>query len=333
MFIQKRPFLVVCFGIVLGLFLTIPLVFVFAREEASEEAKAKDSLVKIELLEGVPVRNDFSIGPAKYTLDLKPGEETVVELQITSRIEKETDFEVGVEDFTSQEDPEKYTKFLGEEKSQFSSKEWFKPAVSKFTLKHGERIYLPIKITVPNDAEVGGHYSAVFVKAVPGEKEGKAGITLSSRVGSLFLLNIGDGQAKTSGKLISFKTSKKIYDSLPITFELNFKNEGDVHLTPFGKIIISNFFGKTVGEVTVPEWVVLRGSERIQKTEWQPKFALGRYTASTRIERGYNNLTDVKTITLYVLPVKVIGGVFSGLVILAGLIKFLTSKFEIRKKK
>jgi len=335
MFNQKRLFLLICLIAAIALFLTTPIACVYAQEEALFEAETKSSpaeSIKIELMENVPVRNDFSIGPTKYTLDLNPGEKTVAELQITSRIEKETDFIVGVEDFTSQEDPEKYTKFLGEEKGQFSSKEWFKPAVWKFTLKHGERIYLPIKITVPKDAEVGGHYSAVFVKTLPGEDKNKTGITLSSRVGSLFLLNIGDGQAKTSGELISFKTSRKIYGFLPITFELNFKNDGDVHLTPFGKIIISNIFGKTIDQIIVKDWVVLRSSDRAQRTGWQPKFAFGRYTASAQVERGYNNLVDVKTTTFYVLPVKLLGSVFGGLIILGLLIKLITSKFEIRKK-
>lgn len=316
----------------MGLFLIIPIAFVYGQTETPTETKAKKPQIKIELLEGVPVRNDFSLGPTKLTLDLKPGEEKVAELQITSRIEKETDFTVGVEDFTSQEDPEKYTKFLGEEKGQFSSKEWFTPAVSEFTLKHGERIYLPIKIAVPKDAEVGDHYSAVFVKTVPGADEAKNGITLSSRVGSLFLIKVGDGQVKTSGEMISFGTGKKIFGSLPITFELNFKNGGDVHLTPFGKIIVSNLFGKTVDEITVKDWVVLRSSSRTQKAEWKPGFAFGKYTATAQIERSYNNLTDVKVTTFYVLPVKIMGGVLGSLIVLAVLIKFLTSKFEIRKK-
>jgi len=290
MFSKKRLAKAICFGVVLVALLGAPVVLVQAEEE-----------ILIEQLTGVPVRNDFSIGPTKFSFDLNPGEETVAELQITSRIEKETDFEVGVEDFTSQEDPEKYTKFLGEEKSQFSSKEWFEPVVWKFTLKHGERIFLPIKISVPSDAEIGGHYSVVFVKTAPREDGGKTAITLSSRVGSLFLFNIGNGAVKTAGELISFKTSKKIYGSLPVTFELNFKNEGDAHLTPFGKIIISNLFGKTVDQLTVLDWVVLRDSERTQRTEWPPEFAFGRYTATVQIERGYNNLTDVKTTTFYVL--------------------------------
>ncbi len=328
---KKRLAQIIRIGVILGAFLVMPVFSIYAKEEIATEPASLQP--KIEQLEGVEVRNNFSIGPTKFSFDLKPGEETVAELQITSRIEKETDFEVGVEDFTSQEDPEKYTQFLGKEKSQFSSKEWFAPAVWEFTLKHGERIFLPVKITVPKDAEVGDHYSAVFVKTVPGEDEGKTGITLSSRVGSLFLLTIGDGEVKTAGELVSFETSKKVYDSLPITFELNFQNQGDAHLTPLGKIIVSNLFGKTVEEVTVKDWVILRSSSRIQKTEWKPGFAFGKYTATAQIERGYNNLTDVKTTTFYVLPVKVLGGVLGGLIALAILVKFFTAKFEIKRKK
>lgn len=331
MFGKKAFAKVICLGVILEIILVVPVVSVRAEEGIPSDAQ--NPQLKIEQLEGVPVRNDFSIGPTRFSYDLKPGEEVEAELQITNRIEKETDFEIGVEDFTSQEDPEKYTKFLGEERAQFSSKEWFAPAVWQFTLKHGEKIFLPVKITVPQDAEPGGHYSVVFVKTVPRRDEKGSGITLSSRVGSLFLLSIGDGEVRTAGELVSFKTNKKIYGSWPVTFELNFENQGDVHLTPFGKIIISNLFGKTVDQVTVKDWVVLRSSDRIQRTEWKPGFALGKYMATAQVERGYNNLTDVKTTTFYVLPVKIIGGVLAGLIILAVLIKLFTSKFEIRKKK
>jgi len=146
-------------------------------------------------------------------------------------------------------------------------------------------------------------------------------------------LSIGDGEVKTAGELASFKTSKKVYGSWPMTFELNFKNQGDVRLTPFGKIIISNLFSKTVEEVTVKDWVVLRSSSRTQRAVWEPGFAFGKYTASAQIERGYNNLTDVKTTTFYVLPVKILGGVLGGLIALAILVKFFTAKFEIKRKK
>jgi hypothetical protein len=315
---------------ILGIFLFSPGL-TFAK--SSSQLKILPSpTVKIEQMENVPVKNDFSIGPTKISYTLKPGEEKTATLQITSRIEVETEFEVGVEDFTSQEDPLKYTKFLGDEKSQFSSKEWFTPAVSKFSLKHGERIYLPVKIVVPKNAEPGDHYTAVFIKTVP-KANSATGFTLSSRIGSLFLIRTGDGEVKTQGEFTTFKINKKLFFSVPVVFELNFDNTGDIHLTPMGKIIITNLFGKKVDQVNVNEWVVLRNSKRAQTASWRPIFALGKYTATAQISRGYDNLRDSKTVTFYVIPVKLIGFFLGGLISILVLIKFLSSKLDIKLKK
>lgn len=288
--------------------------------------------VEIEQLENVPVQNDFSIGPTRNSLELKAGSQTVAILQITSRLEKETTFTVGVEDFTSQDDPKKYTKFLGDERGQFSSKEWFKPAVNEFTLRHGQRIHLPVVITVPYDVEMGEHYSAVFVKTVPRSDEVRNGITFSSRVGSLFLMKVGNGEVRVAGELESFATEKQILTSKPIIFILKFTNIGDAHLTPFGKITIKNIFGSVVDTVFVNDWVVLRGSNREQTAQWNPPFALGRYSATASIERGYENLVDTKTVVFYVIPVKTIVIAVGLLAVVLLLLRVLTSQFEIKRK-
>lgn len=329
--------------IALAVFVVMPGVSVNAENGTSDDTvvdttdavgtefveSTQELQTKIEQLQGVPDRGDFALGPTRFTYSLDPGEEIIVEIEITSRIGEETEFEVGVEDFTAWEDPEKYTKFLGEEKSQFSSREWFQPAVREFTLKHGERIYLPVKITVPQDAEVGDHYSAVFIKTVP---EVSSGVILSSRVGSLFLITVGDDKVKKKGKIVSFKSAKGFYSSLPAVFEINFNNTGNVHLEPFGNVIISNIFGETIDEIKVPQWILLRESERIQKVDWSPDSAFGKYTATVQIERGYDNQTDVKTVTFWVLPVKSLAYIFGGLIVAVISVKFFTGRFEIRKK-
>lgn len=314
--------------------LSVGLVFSAFAEKTfgSEDPTPVRTDVRIEQLEGVEYRNDFTLGPTKFSLGLNPGEETVVEIQVTSRIEQETTFEVGVEDFTSQDDPEKYTKFLGDEKGQFSAKEWFHPAVSSFTLMHGERAYLPVTITVPENAEVGDHYSVVFIKTTP-EAESASGITFSSRVGTLFLLSVGDGVAvRKTGECSLFESENSIYASLPVNFALHFDNEGDVHLTPFGKITISNMFGNTVDEILVPDWVVLRESSRIQTVTWEPTYAFGKYTATAQIERGYDNVVDVRTVTFYVIPVKFVVIALGAVVVVVVLYKVFISGFEIKRR-
>lgn len=309
-----------------------PYPILAQRDSVATKPNTDTKIVDIEELENVPVKNDFSLGPTRLSYSINPGDKVEAVLQITSRIEGDTKFVVGIEDFISSEDPSKYTIFLGEEKSQFSSKEWFKPELSEFTLKHGQRLHLPITIQVPKDAEPGDHYSAVFVQTST-KHNNESGISLSSRVGALFLLRI-EGKAKTEGNLISFTSDKPFYLEGPIKFALNFQNNGNVHLTPFGKIEIANVLGKTVAQIEVHDWVVLRDSQRAQIASWAPsRLSLGRYTAKVQIQRGYDNLIDTKEIAFYVIPGKLLGSAAIAVGLLLLLFKFITSKYEFKLHK
>jgi hypothetical protein len=319
------------------LILTISASSSFAQENKNVQLtrESSDSIqpteAKIVRQNGVPIKNDFSLGPTKFIFEIDPGESKVVTLEITSRIEKDTNFEVGVEDFTVDEDPEKYTRFLENEKSQFSSKEWFKPATNTFSLKHGERMYLPVSIKVPYEVEAGEHYSAVFVKTVPNENENHSGITVSSRIGTLFLLKVS-GETRSIGELTSFSTNKNIFFTSNVSFNLIFKNSGTVHLAPKGKITIKDIFGKNYAEINVKEWIVLRDSSRNQKVEWKDAPFFGIYTATTEVERGYENQKDIMSTSFGIFPAKqvVIGIIIISIVILLG--KNVLSKFEIKRK-
>ncbi len=212
--------------------------------EVEESTPTIEPQIRIEHQEGTEIRNDFVLGPTRFIYDLEPGQEIWTEIQITNRMKNSTEFELHVEDFTSSLDTNNYTHFLGEGVGQFSSKTWFQLGTEKIILKFGERAYIPIKITVPKEVEPGDHYSAVFVQTAKEDDDANTtGITLTSRAGALFLFNTGKDKAVLNGFLQSFRTSNKIFTKPAINFLLTFKNEGNVHLIPSGRIVIKDIFG------------------------------------------------------------------------------------------
>lgn len=295
----------------------------------------------IEDLGAVAVENDFTLGPGKLEVSLSPGEETSRIIAITNRLGKEMGFVINIEDFKGSRSTGQTIILLGEEKGPYSLKDYLHPDTTKFTLKHGQRINLPIKISIPEDAEPGGLYGSVLVATAPpgvelgetktGEAEG--GVTLVSRLGALFFVRV-KGAAQEDGFIKDFRTinSEKFYDKGPITFELLFENNGNVHLTPYGIIEIKNLLGKTIDEIEVDPWFAMPDSLRVKEVKWDRSLVFGRYVAIASVNRGYEDIIDQKSFVFWVIPWKII---LVGLIIIFSLVGFffwISRRFEIRRK-
>jgi len=232
-------------------------------------------------------------------------------------------------------------RLLGDEKGPYSVKNFIQPEINEFSLDLGEKITIPVKVSIPIDAEPRGYYGALIVSNEPEvlgdsqttETEGKA--RLISRIGSLFFLRI-NGEGKEQGNLENFKIigpGKAFYENRPSGFEISFKNTGNVHLVPHGKIIIKNILGKDVGEIPVDAYFSLPDSIRYREVMWQAGTGLGRYTANLSLYPGYGNENQEASISFWIIPWKILVATFVGLVIFISLIYYILTRFELKKKK
>lgn len=292
----------------------------------------------IEELSGIGTEKDFVIGPAKEEIWLNPGESATINLNITNRLGSEMGFKVGVEDFIGSKDPSQVIVFLGEEKGPYSLKDYLKPEITEFTLLQGQRMVLPVEISIPKDAEPGGRYGAIMVStfspaAGPEAEAGevKGGVQFVSRLASLFLVRI-KGEVKEDGFLKSLEADKSYYQKGPISFSLLYENNGSVHLVPYGIIEIKNLLGRKVDELEIMPYFAMPNSIRLKEIKWEKEFLLGKYTALVSLNRGYQNIIDQKSIAFWVIPWKIILVGLAGLFPIVLFFRWIFSKFEIRKK-
>ena len=316
--------------LVLGFFVFI-LVFGYGISLAFEKSKMNLS-----------AENDFLIEPGKTEIFANPGETITKSISITSRIDKTTKFKLTTEDMVGTNDANTPVKLLGDEAGPYTVKDLIKPEISEFSLDLGEKITIPITVTVPINAEPRGYYGALIVSnepeilgdtANPINTEGQA--RLISRIGSLFFLRI-NGEGKEGGSLDSFKISgpsKAFYENRPSGFEIGFKNTGNVHLVPHGKVIIKNILGKDVGEINVDAYFSLPDSIRYREVLWSPGTGLGRYTANLSLYPGFGNENQEASISFWIIPWKILIITFVGLIILISLIYYVLTRFELKKKK
>lgn len=292
---------------------------------------------EVEQLSGMdPNSKDFVVGPGKVELNIKPGEQKTTLIKVSNRLGETKNFHLEVEDFTGSNDPKQPVVLLGGQRGPYSLRDYISFSANDFELKSGERATIPVTVSIPGDAEPGGLYGTVLVSVTtnPSVKEvGGGGSAIISRIGTLFFVTI-PGEVNKVGEVTDFGTTgkKKFFSKGPINFEILFKNDSSVHLNPYGEVSIKNMYGEEVGNIIVDPWFALPQSLRLREVTWNREFLFGKYTATAQINRGYNDIIDTKEFTFYVLPWKIALAVVLGLAVVIFFIKFVSTKFEIRKK-
>jgi hypothetical protein len=144
-----------------------------------------------------------------------------------------------------------------------------------------------------------------------------------------------NGDVKESGNIEDFRlkgAKQMFYQKGPFTFQILFNNDGNVHLVPYGLVTVKNMLGRTVAQLPVDAYFALPNSLRYRDITWDGKFMLGRYTATLELNRGYKDIVDTRTIAIWVLPWKFLALALLVIVVVVGLIVFISKNFEFRKK-
>ncbi|MEK7228036.1 MAG: hypothetical protein AAB681_01620 [Patescibacteria group bacterium] len=288
----------------------------------------------------VAAQNDFVVEPGKTEVIINPGETITKNVTITNRIGKTVKFKLTTEDLIGSDDSQQPLVLLGDDSSPYSLKDFIIPEITSFSLSFGERIVIPVKISVPLNAEPRGYYGALVVANDPEKLEGESAkeaegkTRIVSRIGSIFLVKI-KGEGKEEGQLSGFKVigpTKAVYTKRPSGFEIAFKNTGNVHLVPYGTITIKNIFGRTVQELPVNAYFALPDSTRYREILWEQGFGLGRYTANLSLYKGYGTEYAESKVAFWIIPWKILLMALIGIITIVTIGYYIATRFELRRK-
>lgn len=229
---------------------------------------------------------------------------------------------------------------------------WITIDAGPFALVSGDRLEIPVTISVPANAEPGGHYAGIFFSNQAPDVTGQGGqIGIAAKVGSLILVRVaGDISERASIAEFGSDGGETMYNRLPVDFVLRMQNQGNVHVRPTGTVTVRNIIGGTTRELTVNPTLgaVLPASTRRfdmtwersavdEKTsffkefanEWQ-NFALGPYTANLAITYGLaNDKTATATYSFWVLPWRVLLTTIVLIVLLIWGISWLVGRYNV----
>lgn len=301
-----------------------------------------DAEVKKEQLD-VEFLNDFVLEPAKNEVILNPGEVSTKRISVINRTEREVAFTIDIEDVVGSNNQQDQVKLLGDEKGPYSLKDFLVPEIREFNLKPGEKITIPVLVSLPNNSEPRGYYGAVIISAEDIEEDGHDGSEVGSvtkivtRLGSIFLVRV-NGDLIEESSIHDFKTigpKSFFYSNHPTGFEVAINNEGNVHLVHYGEVTIKNILGKTVDVLPMNAFFSLPDSVRYREVSWKESFSMGYYTAELALYKGFGDKNDLinSKVSFFVLPWQVIVPIILGIAVLFFIIRFLKNNFKFERRK
>jgi hypothetical protein len=290
----------------------------------------------VELLPEGDVVGDFVVGPGKVELQIEPGQSKTVSISVSNRTGAAKLFTLEMEDAAGSQDPNTPVVLLGEQSGPYSMKDFISVAQDSFVIEHNKRVQIPVTISVPLNAEPGGLYGSLLVTTsslTPPTASTAPRSTIVSRIGTLFFITV-PGAIERSGQVTDFSTipKKSIVSKGPIQMGILFENTGSMHLNPYGSITVTNFLGEEVGFVEVDPWFVMPRSLRLREMTWNRELLFGRYTITANINRGYDDVIDTNILHVWVLPWQIMAGLFVAIFTVFLLLKFITSRFEFKRK-
>ena len=255
--------------------------------------------------------NGFRISPPRYELTIAKGTSQTVSIFVENLANSQVTAQPIVNDFVagSQENGEPQL-ILDPAKSAPGNS--FKPlvhAIPNTILAAQERKEVKVTLSVPANASSGGYYGAIRFQPVYNSSS-PSNVSLTASVGTLFLVTV-PGNLTQKLDLASFSAAHNgktgtFFNSGPISIFTRLHNVGNIHVQPFGKIIVKNTFGKVVATTELnnvdPRGNVLPSSTRKFENALSLKHMFGRYTAEGNFAFGDNgNIISAKT-TFYVIP-------------------------------
>jgi len=221
-----------------------------------------------------------------------------------------------------------------------SIKSWLS-VIPDFTLKSRESKTINASITVPVDAEPGGHYGALLFSGTAPELN-TTGVGLAASNGPLILVSVGsDKDIVEKAELASFYAAGKsdgkasfLFENGPISFITRIKNTGNVHVKPNGAITLRDMFGNTVASISInkdmKDNVLPKSIRRFDQAKYGKSWMFGLYTADLALAYGSQGQAITSTISFWVIPYKII---LATLFVLATIFYILSRLIKVYNKR
>jgi hypothetical protein len=304
------------------------------------------SAATVSIVHAVNPPSDFylEVSPSPLVTTVKPGQQKDIELAIRNAGTGTEELKIESRRFTINNATGQVDL---DDTAQPEISSWISFSSPTFTIKPGEVHTEKIKMNVPKGA--GFSYSfALVISRTQNPKATESGRLIKGSVAVFVLMNVDRPGAVRKVEVQKFSTTAGIYEYLPATLNIQFKNTGNTIVQPYGNIFIQRDSNDSLPIATLPvndkKGYILPGSERTLMTDWSEgfptyqittgadgkeqraetwdwsqlsHFRIGRYTAKlvAVYNDGKHDVPIEQEVTFWVLPWKIILGAIVVLVL------------------
>lgn len=253
----------------------------------------------------------LQISPASIELNGEKGKTYTLKIKVLNVTSSDLTYTSSTHDFGAQDETGSPKILLdGSLPAGASVRSWI-GTIDQFTLRGQEPRQFDVTVTIPSNAEPGGHYGVLSFSGRAPELNGP-GVGMTASTGLLILIRV-DGVINEKLSLATFATERdgkqhSLFEASPIDFVTRLKNEGNVHVKPIGSIQVHDMFGGLVTTIPVNEKAgnVLPSSIRRFDSDLTKDWMIGRYNADLTLSYGTHGQAITNTISFWVIPYKLV---------------------------
>ncbi len=244
----------------------------------------------------------FTITPPVFELKANPGDKISESISLFNNGSEDIVIASSIENLKPIGDKGQVSIVNDQDEALPSLKDWITLDAGAINLGKGETKNVKFDLSIPQNAEPGGHFASVMFTTTSNKPDPGTGSQLSQKVGSLIFLTVA-GSAREKASVVSFEALKKIlWKNQTVDFMLKVRNSGNVYVRPRGFLIINDIFGRKVSEIEIDGKNVLPTAIREIPLQYNSKRLFGPYTATLSLVYGSTNQNINATTGFWVIP-------------------------------
>jgi hypothetical protein len=277
-----------------------------------------------------PTKSGIQISPLSYNFEINPGGTLDAKIILKNLNPDDLNYVAEVEGFTqtSDEGAPSFTSDI-DPNTVTSIKSWFTFGVDgKGTILPGMEKEIAFTVTVPKDAEPGGHYAAVFGRQVKDLAVGSNEVGVTSRVGTLVLISV-PGKVTNGAEIIEFIAPKYVWSG-PMSFSMKVKNTGSVHYDAIGSFLVEPLLSKA-SNFELAKHTILPGGTRNFQKNWPSKYPFGYFKVTPTATDGANAQVTLPSVAIVAVPLIIVIPSLLGLILIILLVAYIRKHVKFVK--
>ena len=279
----------------------------------------------------------LTVAPARQELLVDPGEQTAVVLKFLNQGDVPVAGLLKVADFIV-EDKEGSPTFIEDQTTlspRFAAASWVELPYEQIAIAPKDKVVVQAKINVPQSAQAGGRYFAIFFEPGGTPSQGVGAVTeaetpVTIRLAGLVYLRVS-GPIEESAYVTQL-TAPRFLEYGPIKVNTEINNKGNYHIRPKGTISLTSVFGKKIDEELLLEQNIFPETSRLFENNLGGKWLFGKYKIELTATYGETGKILSAVVFTWIIPWKLISIVLVTLIVVILLISLLHHRLRRREK-